>query len=82
MDEWLSRLLLDLAEARELARKARNEQFRLAVEALDGATLDVLRKLGTVHGMPDVSDIVARAIAEGGSNSSSLRLLERDLRDF
>ena len=78
-DEWLSRLLLDLAEARELARRARNEQFQLAVEALDGATLDVLRKLGTV---PDVSDMVARVIADAKWDSSSLRQLGRDLRDF
>ena len=82
VDEWLSRLLLNLAEARELASKSDNEQFRLAVETLDGATLDVLRKLGSVREMPDVSDIVVRAIAEGGSDSSSLRLLECNLRSF
>jgi len=82
VDEWWSRLLLNLAEARELASKSDNEQFRLAVETLDGATLDVLRKLGSVREMPDVSDIVVRAIAEGGSDSSSLRLLECNLRSF
>jgi hypothetical protein len=73
---------LDIAEARELAGKAENPELKLAVEALDGATLNVLRQLGGVRGIPDVSDIVARAIAEGGSNSSSLRLLGRDLREL
>jgi len=82
VDEWLSRLLLNIAEARELACRAGNEQFRLAVETLDGATIDVLRKLGSVRDLPDVSDIVARVISEGGSNRTSLRLLERNLRDF
>jgi len=82
IDEWLSSLALDLAQARELARRSDNEQFRIAVETLDCATLSVLQKLGTLHGMPDVSDIVARAIAESHRDSSSLRLLGRDLRDF
>jgi len=82
VDEWLSRLLLDLAEARELATRARNEQFKQAVEAMDGATLNVLRMLGTVRDMPDVSDIVTRVIAEGGTDSSSLRWLGRDLREL
>lgn len=82
VDEWLARLLLDLAEARELAGRARSERLQLAVEALDGATLNVLRELGTIRDLPDLSDIVARAIAEGRGDSSSLRLLGRDLRGF
>lgn len=74
--------MLNIAEARELANRADNPKLKLAVEALDGATLNVLRELGGVRGMPDVSDLVARVIAESGSDSSSLRLLGRDLRDF
>jgi hypothetical protein len=82
VDEWLARVLLDIAEARELAKEAANPRLKLAVEALEGAALNVLRELGGVHGMPDISDVVARVVAESRSDSSSLRLLGRDLRDF
>jgi len=79
--------VLNLAEARELASRAENDRLRLAVEALDNATLNVLKELGGVHGMPDVSDIVTNTIlrhqfAGSGCDLSSLRLLGRDLRDL
>jgi adenylyl- and sulfurtransferase ThiI len=82
VDEWLARVLLNVAEVRELAKRADNPRLKLAVEALDGATLSVLKELEGIRGMPDVSDIVARVIVENGNDSSSLRLLGRDLREF
>lgn len=82
VDEWLARVLLNIAEARELASRANNPRLKLAVEALDGATLNVLRELGGVHGMPDISEFLARVIVGSGSDASSLRLLGRELRDF
>ena len=82
VDEWFARILLNLAEARELAGRTESPALKLAVEALDGATLNVLRELGTVPGMPDVSDLVARAITQRADDCSSLRLLGRDLRGF
>ena len=82
VDEWFARILLNLAEARELAGRTESPALKLAVEALDGATLNVLRELGTVPGLPDVSDLVARAITRRADDCSSLRLLGRDLRGF
>jgi hypothetical protein len=52
------------------------------VDALDSTTLYVLRELAGTDGVPRVSEIVTRAIAENGYDSSSLRLLGRDLRDL
>jgi hypothetical protein len=74
--------VLDIAEARELAAKAGNPRLKLAVGALDAAALDMLRELVGVPGMPDVSDMVARVIAKGGWDTSSLRLLGRDLKEL
>ena len=82
VDEWLARVVLNVAEARELADRAENPRLKLAVEALDGATLNMLRELGGVRGMPDVSDIVARVIARSGGDTSSLRMLGHDLRNL
>lgn len=76
----MARIVLDVAEARELADRANNPRLKLAVDALDGAALFVLRELVGAPGIPGVSTIVARGIAEGDADSSSLRRLGRDLR--
>ena len=75
-------MVLDIAEARELANRTDNPRLKFAVESLDDAALSMLKELVGVPGMPDVSDMVARVIAENGYDRSSLRLLGRDLRDL
>ncbi len=82
VDAWLARVLLDLAEARELAGKVGSPRVQHAVDALDEAARGFLKELGTSSGVPDVSDLIARAVTSGGKDSSSLRGLGRDLRDL
>ena len=82
VDSWITRLVLDIAQAHEISRSSSNPELVGAVEELDRAALKVLKMLGAARGMPDLSDLVARAIARDRGGSSSLRVLELDLRNL
>ena len=74
--------MLDVAQAHEISRTSSHPELVGAVEELDGAALKVLKMLGAARGMPDLSDLVTRAIARDRGGSSSLRVFELDLRDL